>query len=126
MPTNKTKVALVEDNEMVRSSYASLLEMHGFQVACFDTAEALLAQDWIEFDCLIVDLRLPRMNGYQLIQEMRTRGFVNRVILVSGNIDVQMKDRVGELDNVCLLNKPCMRADFIEIVSLSTIRKSAG
>lgn len=120
------QIGLVEDNEMVRNSYENLLKMHGLQPTCFESAEALLDENAdFKFDCMVIDLRLPGMNGYQLIQKLRSLHFKNKIVLISGNIDVQMKDRVIDLDNVQLLNKPCMPAEFIDVVTQCAREKVA-
>lgn len=75
---------------------------------------------------MVVDMRLPGMTGYQLIQELRSRDYRGQIVLISGNIDPKIQERVKELDEIFLLNKPCPPAEFIAVISqCRTDRKDA-
>src|SRR5690242_19178987 len=85
------KVALVDDDPAVRSSLAQTLELAGFEVRVFDAAEAALAALERGFDgVLVTDLRLPRMDGLQLLQRALALDPVLPVILISAHGDVSM------------------------------------
>lgn len=127
MTSPKHHIGIVEDNEMVRRSYKKLLELHDFATSCFESAEEFLELDSVNsFDCMVVDMRLPGMTGYQLTQELRSRDYRGQIVLISGNIDPKIQERVKELDEIFLLNKPCPPAEFIAVISqCRTDRKDA-
>jgi CheY-like chemotaxis protein/signal transduction histidine kinase/CHASE3 domain sensor protein len=65
------RVLVVEDDERQRDSVRSLLGSSDVEVVCADTAEAALARlRQGTYDCMIMDLNLPDMNGYELLQQM--------------------------------------------------------
>ena len=65
-------VIIVEDDRAVRDSLKFSLEVEGFAVRAYPDAEHLLAEERLpDFDCLIVDQNMPRMNGLDLISSLR-------------------------------------------------------
>ncbi|PSL09512.1 two-component system C4-dicarboxylate transport response regulator DctD [Marinobacterium halophilum] len=84
-------VLLVDDEAMVREATAQWLELSGFEVRCFSRAEAALEQ--IEPFCagiLLTDVRMPGMDGIQLMQEAFRRAPDMPVILLTAHGDVDM------------------------------------
>jgi FixJ family two-component response regulator len=72
--TELIRVALIEDDESVRQALAFQLRTAGFEVAAYSSAEGLLeAADTKEFDCVVADIYLPKMNGLQLQEELNRR-----------------------------------------------------
>lgn len=68
-------VRIVDDEESVRDSRRFLLELEGFQVAVFDSAESFLERDDAKRPgCLVLDLRMPGMSGLELQAELARRG----------------------------------------------------
>lgn len=82
-------VFVVDDDHAVRSSLGLLLETEGFQVRTHESGEGFLA----EFDdrhrgCLILDLRMPGMNGLEVQAELAKRGSRLPIIFLSGFGDI--------------------------------------
>ena len=73
-------VHVVDDEEAVRKSLAFLLTMTGFTVRVHESASSFLeAAQNIGKACLITDLRMPDMNGVELLEQLNERGsFVPR------------------------------------------------
>lgn len=84
-------VLLVEDDDTLRHATVQALELAGFAVRAFAGAEAALAAIPPDFDGVIVsDIRMPRMDGLQLLEAVRARDAELPVILVTGHGDVPM------------------------------------
>jgi len=82
-------VFVVDDDHAVRSSLGMLLETEGFKVRTHDSGEGFLAA----FDdrlrgCLILDLRMPGMNGLEVQAELSKRGSRLPIIFLSGFGDI--------------------------------------
>ncbi|MCB9809814.1 response regulator transcription factor [Candidatus Peribacteria bacterium] len=91
------RVLLVEDEKPVREMIASVLDESNFTVDETDNGQtALQMVQKTEYDCLILDLKIPGMTGMQLIASMRTIGIQTPVLVISslGQID----NRVRALD----------------------------
>ena len=68
------RLLLVDDSVSVRKSIGQMLGRHGYQVtAVADGEEALEALRLGSFDAVLTDLEMPRLNGYELIEEIRRR-----------------------------------------------------
>lgn len=84
-------VLFVEDDEMLRFATVQALELAGLTVRAFAGAEAALAALTPDFDGAIVsDIRMPRMDGLQLLARVRALDADLPVILVTGHGDVPM------------------------------------
>ncbi len=80
------KLAVVDDDVDVRAAIDRLLRSLGHEVALFASAEEF-AVARPEVDCLILDIRLPGMNGLELRDRMSSAGHVLPVIFITGDGD---------------------------------------
>ena len=84
-------VLFVEDDDTLRHATVQALELAGFAVRAFGAAEAALAAIPPDFDGVVVsDIRMPRLDGLQLLAAVRARDAELPVILVTGHGDVPM------------------------------------
>lgn len=78
-------VLIVDDDAAVRSALKFALEVEGFRVRLYAGSEALLADlDLPCCGCLVVDYRMPVMDGLQLIDALRDRNVAMPAILITG------------------------------------------
>jgi chemosensory pili system protein ChpA (sensor histidine kinase/response regulator) len=74
LPLLGRRLLLVDDSVSVRKAVGRMLGRHGYQVtAAADGEEALAALREGTFDAVLTDLEMPRLNGYELIEEIRRR-----------------------------------------------------
>jgi FixJ family two-component response regulator len=79
-------IAIVDDDEAVREALADLLEVEGLLTRMFDSAVAFLAFELCErFDCVISDVRMPELDGLELLQRLRARGAATPVIFITAS-----------------------------------------
>ena len=77
---NGVKVLLVDDSEEVLEVLNMLLDMEGAQVSAFsDPLVALETARDTRYDLIISDIGMPKMNGHELMQKLRTIGHLRRV-----------------------------------------------
>lgn len=75
---------LVDDDPAVLSALKFSLEVEGYNVRAYADPESLLAErDFPFFGCLILDYRLPGMNGLQLLRELRRRRVTLPAVLIT-------------------------------------------
>lgn len=86
MPNALPFVLIVDDDAAVRTSLAFSLELEGFRVRTFDTAEALLTSDLpVDNACLVLDERLPGVSGLQALSQLRRREVTLPALLITSN-----------------------------------------
>ncbi len=103
----KTLVYLVDDDYSVRDSLSMLIESTGQAVKCFESAEEFLnGFDPEQAGCLILDVRMPRMTGLELQEELARRDFSVPIIFISGHADVPDSSKAFRAGAVDYMEKP--------------------
>jgi len=77
-------LVVVDDDQDVRTALGRLLRSMGHEVHAFASAEDYEARP-AAADCLIVDLRLPGINGFELLERLRLRGCSIPVVFITGD-----------------------------------------
>jgi two-component system response regulator FixJ len=107
LSTADTVVHIVDDEEAVRNSLAFLLTSSGFAVRVHETATAFLAlAPTISNGCLITDLRMPDMDGVDLLRRLRDAGHMLPAIVITGHGDVQMAVEAMKSGALDFIEKP--------------------
>lgn len=113
-------VSVVDDDESVRDSLAALLRSVGYRVRTFASAEELLDSDALEETAtLILDMRMPGMDGLQLQARLNQRGSQVPVIFVSAHMDGPMRQRAMAAGAVDLLRKPFTAGGLLSAVEVA-------
>ena len=85
MMNRKPRVLVVDDEEIARKNLAHVLAKEGYDVATAADGEAALRElDTAEFDVVITDLKMGRIDGMELLDRVRVRHPDTRVIMVTG------------------------------------------
>jgi FixJ family two-component response regulator len=88
------RVAIVDDDDALRNSLDNLLRSVGFGVQGFASAEAFLQADHAhETACLILDVRLPGMNGLELQRQLVAANWRIPIIVVTAYADDDVRAR---------------------------------
>ncbi|MGB5330698.1 MAG: response regulator transcription factor [Gammaproteobacteria bacterium] len=91
------KLLLVEDSERLQRSLSTGLKKHGFTVdQAFDGEQALSYTAINQYDAIILDLMLPKIDGLTVLSKIRREGKDCHVLILSAND--QTEDRVRGLD----------------------------
>lgn len=115
-------VHIVDDEEPVRNSLAFLLGTSGFAVRTHESATAFLAEaGGIRNGCLITDLRMPDMDGVELLRQLKLAGAMLPTIVITGHGDVQMAVEAMKNGALDFIEKP-----FSEDVLIESIRKAVA
>ncbi len=107
MSTNTPVVYIVDDDEAVRTSLAWLLNSVNIQTECFDGPQAFLkSYDATKPSCLILDVRMPEVSGFQLQETLNELGAAIPIIFVSGHGDIPMSVRALQNGAIDFFEKP--------------------
>ena len=96
-------LAVVDDDVDVRTALSRLLRTMGHDVRLFASAEEF-SGDRLDFDCVILDIRLPGLNGLELREQMRTAGRRLPLVFITGDGDYFLGDDIPA--DVPTLRKP--------------------
>jgi FixJ family two-component response regulator len=105
--TTDATVYIVDDDPSVLRSLTRLLGVEGLRVRTFASATDFLAAPPPDHPmCLMLDLRMPGMTGFDLLQELDASGREIPVILMTGHGNDSVLERIGARNVVTLLPKP--------------------
>ena len=88
----KAEVALIDDDEPILDSLQHYLRRRGFAVRCFSSACAFLEalEAGAEFQCVVTDVRMPRVTGLDLQRVLSQRSQLLPLIIITGHGDIDM------------------------------------
>jgi two-component system response regulator FixJ len=113
-------VFVVDDDEAVRDSLQTLLEVEGYRTEIFGSGLAFLeAYDAGRPGCLLADVRMPDMSGLDLQEILNQRQARLPVIIITGHGDVPMAVRAMKAGAVDFIEKP-----FSDTVILDSVRRA--
>jgi two-component system, LuxR family, response regulator FixJ len=101
-------VLIIDDDPAVRNSLKFALEVEGFAVRAYPAGADLLRENEFPADgCLVVDYKLPEMNGLDLLVELRRREVDLPAILITTHPSADVRRRAA-LAGVALIEKPLL------------------
>ena len=118
MPVHESTIGIVEDDASFRRALERLLRVSGFEAHTFASAEAFLESALPESHaCLILDLDLPGMSGFELVAHLSAFAPLPPVIFITAQDDDSLRERASVIPNTVYLRKP-----FVGAVLLQTVR----
>ena len=99
-------ILVVDDDDAVRDSLRTLLELQDFSVSTFETCHDLLSSNFANAACLVLDIHLPGMSGLELMEALKRDRRSLPTILVTARSDNAIRDRARALGAVASLEKP--------------------
>jgi two-component system, LuxR family, response regulator FixJ len=99
-------VFVVDDDDAVRDSIKTLLELQSIDVSTFETCHDFLNSDFADAACLLLDIHLPGMSGLDLMEILKRDKRSLPTILITARSDNAIRDRARALGAVALLEKP--------------------
>ena len=111
-------VFIVDDDPLIRASLEASLTALGLQTEKFASAEQFLVYAGPhQVGCLLVDVRMPGMDGLQLQEELSRRNVPVSVIVMTGHADVDLAVRAMRNGALDILEKPFKRDKLLSKVS---------
>jgi FixJ family two-component response regulator len=110
-------VCVVDDDAGVRNALKFALEVEGFAVRTYAGAPGLLDDPELpSCRCLVVDFRMPTMDGLELAQTLAARGMTVPMIMITGRITRDLEARASKLGIHRLIEKPLADGDLLNAV----------
>ena len=111
-------ISIVDDDPFARDGIRELVESLGYQARAFVSAEHFLESDVIaETACLITDLQMPGLNGLELQETLRSRGYHTPVIVVTAYPNDTHRTRALDNGAVGFLSKPFHEGSLIQCLT---------
>ena len=113
-------IAIVEDDDALRTSLDDLLQSVGFRVQGFASAEAFLHSNQAsDTACLILDVRMPGMNGLALQRQIVAANWPIPIIFITSHTDDEARARALAAGAVAFLYKPCREDDLLHAIDVA-------
>jgi two-component system response regulator FixJ len=110
-------VHLVDDDEAIRRSAGFMLKTSGFHVRSYDSGVALLkAAPELEPGCVLLDIRMPGMDGLEVQQSLKAKGVALPVIIMTGHGDVSLAVQAMKAGAVDFIEKPFEKAVLLSAI----------
>jgi FixJ family two-component response regulator len=110
-------ISLVDDDDDVREATAGLLRSLGYEVRTFASGPALLGWTGLNnIRCLIADVMMPEMDGYELQRQLAISGCRFPVIFLTAVTEVSARARLLECGAHCVLAKPCTQQSLVDCI----------
>jgi len=124
------KILVVDDEEVITETLSRMLTREGYQVVvAFDGEEALQKIVTDNPDIILLDLMMPKLNGFETLREIRKR-FKDKwrpVIIISGQSELETLKKCYDMDADHYLTKPCSIENILHgistMVSLLPLRR---
>lgn len=112
------RIAVLDDEPDFRQALTRLLRTHGFEVGNFATPhEMATAMGTLRFDCLLLDLHMPGINGFDVLRLMRQQGLQIPVIVFTGHDKTETADLARALGASSFLLKPLDQAALLAAIT---------
>jgi FixJ family two-component response regulator len=98
-------IAIVDDDDSVRTATESIVRSLGQETRTFPSAESFLQSPLLETSCLILDVQMPKMNGIQLQEHLLRLGVNIPIIFITAYPDETDKSRALKAGAVGYLHK---------------------
>ena len=107
-------VAIVDDDDSLRGSLENLVRSFGFRAKGLPSAEAFLSwREARETACLILDVRMPGMNGLDLQRQMVAENWRVPIIFITSHADDHAQTQALDAGALAFLYKPCHEEDLL-------------
>ena len=124
-PTTCPTVYVVDDDASIREALSSLLRAEGMLVQVFASPLDFLAlKELSDFACIVLDVRMPGLDGLSLQECLNARGVELPIVFISGHGDVPDAVRAMKAGAVDFLKKPFEDFELLNAISASLSRLS--
>jgi len=120
-------IFVVDDDQSMQRAFLLLLKAAGFDAKAFSSSEEFLTYPVIsDAECIILDLRMLRMSGFELMEKLKSMGIHVPIICVTAFDDTGSRARARELGATAYFTKPVDDQAIIDAINwaIQTRKKS--
>ena len=122
-------VHLVDDDEAIRRSVGFMLKTSGFHVRTYESGiELLKSAPDLETGCILLDIRMPGMDGIEVQKALKDKGVGLPVIIMTGHGDVSLAVQAMKAGAVDFIEKPFEKAVMLSAIEhgVERLKRSAA
>lgn len=106
-------VHIVDDDELIRASVSYLFSNHGYSTEIYTGGSEFFRDCKLKRGCIFLDLRMPQMSGYEVLEELARRGNMLPVVMLSAYGDLPAVVRAMKLGAVDFVEKSSSEAELL-------------
>jgi two-component system, LuxR family, response regulator FixJ len=109
-------ILVVDDDPGVRNSLKFMIEVEGFEVNVYSSAQELLNEDSLPADsCLVTDYHMPDMTGLELVAQLRVRQISIPAVLMTANPTENLRNRAAAA-GISIIDKPLLGSRLLDAI----------
>jgi FixJ family two-component response regulator len=108
-------VLVIDDDPALAQSLKFAFEVDGLRVSTFPDAESVLEADLPKRGCLVIDMKLPGLDGLALLKALRSKGVTLPAVLITTNPPLVLKAQAARA-GLPIVEKPLLQDELIETV----------
>jgi CheY-like chemotaxis protein len=117
MKDNRNPVLVVDDSNAARMQICSIIENAGYNTVQANNGKVALEMiDEFDLSAILLDLLMPEMDGFDVLKIMKEKHISIPVIILSADIQDEVKQECFDLGAVGFLNKPFKAQDIIDAI----------
>lgn len=117
-PRTAFTILISDDENAVRRSMQLMLCACGYSVRSYASGNALIADPQaLSADCLVVDYRMPDVDGFSVLQELRAKGWEGKALMVTAYCDHALETRARTAGFEEVVAKPFVARAIIDAVA---------
>jgi two-component system, LuxR family, response regulator FixJ len=110
------EVLVVDDDAALTEALKFAMELEGFSVETYPDGESLLKmKSFPKHGCMVIDMKLPGINGLELLHRLRARKVTLPAVLITTNPPSSLRIHAAAAD-VPIVEKPLLRDELIDTV----------
>ena len=117
MSVNKKLILIIEDNKDMQSLLVNIFEEEGFRTLIADNGETAINMfDDLNIDVMLLDKRLPDIDGFSIISQARDLGLDSKIVLLTAYGDPSIQRTALDLGADAYMTKPFNNFELISLV----------
>jgi two-component system, LuxR family, response regulator FixJ len=123
---NTSTVFVIDDQSSIRHALGEMLSIFGYSVETYESADSFLrALDPLRHGCVVADVRMPGMDGIELVRELARRQVLLPVVVISGHADVPMAVAAIKAGAEDFIEKPVDDVQLVAAINRGLARAHA-
>jgi two-component system, LuxR family, response regulator FixJ len=123
---NTSTVFVIDDQSSIRHALGEMLSIFGYSVETYESADSFLrALDPLRHGCVVADVRMPGMDGIELVRELARPQVLLPVVVISGHADVPMAVAAIKAGAEDFIEKPVDDVQLVAAINRGLARAHA-